>query len=225
MSIISVILFLLPLPIYFFLTKNIVKSLLIYTMSLLSLVYVFFLIYSLSRLAEHLYVASFKFFVQYYVWSCAFYFFSKTIKKSSCSLKKAITGYIFILFGTFFHIVLPWSMDNFPMEQPETVFFTLYHGVGGGITPQLVMSMTTKLFLPLLLLTLVYFLYLRSLRDKLQCTLIIGLHFPDHIKECKNIKGNLETGTEALEKMNEAAAQQKAFEDKIKQFLGLSGAA
>lgn len=160
MSIISVILFLFPLPIYFFLTKNIVKSLLIYTMSLLSLVYVFFLIYSLSRLAEHLYAATFKFFVQYYAWCTAFYFFSKTIKKSSCSLKKAITGYVFILFAVFLNLVLPWSMDNFPMEQPETVFFTLYHGVGGGITPQLEMSMTTKLFLPLLLLTLVYFLYL-----------------------------------------------------------------
>ena len=34
----------------------------------------------------------------------------------------------------------------------------------------------------------IYFLYLRSLREKLQCTLIIGLHFPDHIKECKNLK-------------------------------------
>ncbi len=33
----------------------------------------------------------------------------------------------------------------------------------------------------------IYFLYLRSLREKLQCTLIIGLHFPDHIKECKNL--------------------------------------
>lgn len=42
---------------------------------------------------------------------------------------------------------------------------------------------------------------------------------------CKNIKGDLETGTEALEEMNQAAAQQEAFENKIKQFLGLSGAA
>ena len=39
----------------------------------------------------------------------------------------------------------------------------------------------------------IYFLYLRSLRDKLQCTLIIGLHFPDHIKECKNIKDGIES--------------------------------
>jgi hypothetical protein len=109
--------------------------------------YAFFLVYSLSRLAEHLYGATFKFFVQYYVWSAAFYFFSKAFAKSSLSLKKAITGYVFILFAVFLNLVLPWSMDNFPMEQPETVFFTLYHGVGGGITPQLVMSMTTKIFL------------------------------------------------------------------------------
>lgn len=162
MSIISILLFLLPLPIYYFLMKkDIVKSVFTYVISLLSLIYVFFIIYSVSRLAEHLYVATFKFFVQYYVWSAVFYFLSKAFVKSSLSLKKVITGYIFILFAVFFNLVLPWSMDNFPMEQPETVFFTIYHGVGGGITPQLVMSMTTKLFLPLLLLTLVYFLYLR----------------------------------------------------------------
>lgn len=32
-----------------------------------------------------------------------------------------------------------------------------------------------------------YFVFLRMLRDKLQCKLVIGLHFPDHIKECKNL--------------------------------------
>ena len=42
---------------------------------------------------------------------------------------------------------------------------------------------------------------------------------------CKNIKNDISAGTEALQEMNDAAAQQEAFENKIKQFLGLSGAA
>ena len=41
----------------------------------------------------------------------------------------------------------------------------------------------------------------------------------------KNIKDDVEEGTEALENMTEAAAQKEAFENKIKQFLGLQGAA
>lgn len=41
----------------------------------------------------------------------------------------------------------------------------------------------------------------------------------------KNIKDDVEEGTDALEKMTEAAAQKEAFENKIKQFLGLQGAA
>lgn len=40
-----------------------------------------------------------------------------------------------------------------------------------------------------------------------------------------NLKGNIDEGTDALEKMTEATAQKEAFENKIKQFLGLSGAA
>lgn len=32
-----------------------------------------------------------------------------------------------------------------------------------------------------------YFVYLKALSEKLGCKLIIGLHFPDHIKECKNL--------------------------------------
>ena len=42
---------------------------------------------------------------------------------------------------------------------------------------------------------------------------------------CKNVKGEVEAGTEAFEEMSEAASQQKAFEDKIKSFLGIQGAA
>lgn len=41
----------------------------------------------------------------------------------------------------------------------------------------------------------------------------------------KDVKTKVEDGTDALEEMNEAAAQQKAFEDKIKAFLGVAGAA
>lgn len=46
----------------------------------------------------------------------------------------------------------------------------------------------------------------------------------DFGKGCKNIKDDLADGEEALQSMTEAAADQKAFEDKIKSFLGLSGA-
>jgi hypothetical protein len=38
---------------------------------------------------------------------------------------------------------------------------------------------------------------------------------------CKDVKGEVEAGTEAFEDMSEAASQQKAFEDKIKSFLGI----
>ena len=41
----------------------------------------------------------------------------------------------------------------------------------------------------------------------------------------KRVKGKLEDGTEALQNMTDAASQREAFEGKIKQFLGLSGAA
>lgn len=42
---------------------------------------------------------------------------------------------------------------------------------------------------------------------------------------CKDVKSEVEAGTEAFEEMSEAASQQKAFEDKIKSFLGIQGAA
>ena len=42
---------------------------------------------------------------------------------------------------------------------------------------------------------------------------------------CKGVKGEVEAGTEAFEEMSEAASQQKAFENKIKSFLGIQGAA
>ena len=42
--------------------------------------------------------------------------------------------------------------------------------------------------------------------------------------ELKEVKGKVEEGTEALEDLNEAAAEQRAFENKIKQFLGVAGA-
>ena len=52
-----------------------------------------------------------------------------------------------------------------------------------------------------------------------------GEELEDFGDSCKDIKGKIEAGTEALEDMNEAASQQKAFEDKIKSFLGIQGAA
>jgi hypothetical protein len=42
---------------------------------------------------------------------------------------------------------------------------------------------------------------------------------------CRGIRRDIESGTEVLEDMTEAASEQKAFEDKIKTFLGVSGAA
>lgn len=177
MSIISIILFLLPLPIYFLLTKNIIKSLSIYMFSLLSLIYVFFIVYSLGRLAEHLYEPSLKFFSQYYVWSAVFYFLSKYFHKDVFSKKTAITGGVFVILGFFSILVLNWSTSKFPMDQPETVYFVLSQGVGGGITPELVVSMILMLFLPLLLITLAYFIYVyyAGKKDFLLCFKILKI--------------------------------------------------
>ncbi len=167
MSIISIFLFLLPLPIYFLLTKNIGKSLLIYVMSLLSLIYVFFIVYSVSRLTEHLYAASFKFFVQYYVWSAAFYFISKKTVKAVVTKKSAVVCFVFIILSCFIIFAQNWSTSKFPMEQPETVYFVLSQGVGGGITPELFVSMMTMIFLPLLIVTLFFLLYLYYARKNI----------------------------------------------------------
>lgn len=43
--------------------------------------------------------------------------------------------------------------------------------------------------------------------------------------ECHEVRGTVDSATEAFEGLNEAASQQKAFEDRIKSFLGISGAA
>jgi hypothetical protein len=40
-------------------------------------------------------------------------------------------------------------------------------------------------------------------------------------KTCRDVKGDIEASTEAFEDMSETASQQKAFEDKIKSFLGV----
>ena len=42
---------------------------------------------------------------------------------------------------------------------------------------------------------------------------------------CRKIKNDVQEGTEALEELNDAAAKKEAFADKIKQFVGLAGAA
>jgi hypothetical protein len=44
-------------------------------------------------------------------------------------------------------------------------------------------------------------------------------------KEQKDVAGEIDKTSEALKKQNEATRQKEAFEGRIKQFLGLAGAA